>query len=185
MITIAPTPAVAPTAAERALWLTRTPLLDFDSPSVQSLAQGWRELPESERIGAAYRFVKDDLAFGYNVSDDLPASAVLRDGYGQCNTKSTVLMALLRALGVPCRFRGFTIDKRLQRGAVTGWAYWLETRLVIHSLARGSLPAAGGLHPGRQLPSRLAAALRRAPRRLLWLRRGHTGPAAPTGGVVR
>lgn len=133
MITIAPTPAVAPTAAERALWLTRTPLLDFDSPSVQSLAQGWRELPEPERIGAAYRFVKDDLAFGYNVSDDLPASAVLRDGYGQCNTKSTVLMALLRALGVPCRFRGFTIDKRLQRGAVTGWAYWLAPRRIIHS----------------------------------------------------
>ena len=133
MIAIAPTPAVPPTAAEHALWLARTPLLDFDHPSIQSLVQAWRELPESERIGAAYRFVKDDLAFGYNASDDLSASAVLRDGYGQCNTKSAVLMALLRALGVPCRFRGFTIDKRLQRGAVTGWAYWLAPRRIIHS----------------------------------------------------
>lgn len=58
---------------------------------------------------------------------------MLADGYGQCNTKSTLLMALLRALDIPCRFHGFTIDKRLQRGAITGMAYWLAPRNIIHS----------------------------------------------------
>ena len=58
---------------------------------------------------------------------------MLRDGYGQCNTKGTLLMALLRACGVPCRFHGFTINKPLQRGAITGIAYQLAPRSIVHS----------------------------------------------------
>lgn len=42
-------------------------------------------------------------------------------------------MALLRSVGIPCRFHGFTIDKRLQRGAITGVAYWLAPPSIIHS----------------------------------------------------
>ncbi|TXH90595.1 MAG: transglutaminase family protein [Rhodoferax sp.] len=112
-----------------------TPLLDYQHPRIQSLlaARGWTELSTYDRIGAAYRFVRDEVAFGYNAGDDLPASQVLADGYGQCNTKGTLLMALLRALDIPCRFHGFTIDKRLQRGAITGLAYWLAPQSIIHS----------------------------------------------------
>ena len=40
---------------------------------------------------------------------------------------------LLRAVGVACRFHGFTIDKALQRGAITGLAYRLAPRNIIHS----------------------------------------------------
>jgi hypothetical protein len=71
--------------------------------------------------------------FGYNVSDNLPASAVLADGIGQCNTKGTLLMALLRGTGIPCRLHGFTIDKRLQNGPLRGLAYWLAPRSILHS----------------------------------------------------
>ena len=60
----------------------------------------WAALPEQERIGAVCDFVRDEIPFGYNSSDDLPASAVLADGYGQCNTKTTLLMALLRGSGI-------------------------------------------------------------------------------------
>ncbi|MFT5529960.1 MAG: transglutaminase-like putative cysteine protease, partial [Alteromonadaceae bacterium] len=45
--------------------------------------------------------------------DDISASDVLADGYGQCNTKGNLLMALLRGLGIQCRFQGFTIDQQL------------------------------------------------------------------------
>lgn len=112
-----------------------TPLLDFEHPALQRLmaGRGWRGLPPYERIGAVYTFVRDEIAFGYNESDDLPASRVLADGIGQCNTKGTLLMALMRAVGVPCRFHGFTIDKALQRGAITGLAYLLAPRSIIHS----------------------------------------------------
>ena len=116
-------------------FLSSTPLLDTHSPALTSLAEErrWRELPERERIGAIYEFVRDEIRFGYNRSDDVPASEVLRDGYGQCNTKSTLLMALLRAAGIACRFHGFTIDKKLQKGVVTGLFYWLAPREILHS----------------------------------------------------
>lgn len=115
--------------------LRDTPLLDYHHARIQTLVRerGWLRLPERERIGAVYDFVRNDVAFGYNASDDLPASAVLAEGLGQCNTKGTLLMALLRACGIACRFHGFTIDKALQKGAVTGLAYRLAPRSIVHS----------------------------------------------------
>ena len=115
--------------------LAATTLLDFQHPALQQLRRirQWDHLPTPERIGAVYDFVRNDIRFGYNQSDDLPASRVLADGYGQCNTKATLLMALLRASGIACRLHGFTIDKQLQLGAITGLAYWLAPRLILHS----------------------------------------------------
>ena len=116
-------------------YFAETEMLDFSHPDLMTLVQGnkWNELPEYERIGAVYNFVQNDIVFGYNESDDIPASKVLKDGYGQCNTKGTLLMALLRSVGIPCRFHGFTIDKKLQKGAITGIAYGIAPRNIIHS----------------------------------------------------
>ena len=110
-------------------------LLDYRAPAIADLvaSRGWATLPVYERIGAVYGFVRDEIEFGYNASDDLPASRVLQDGIGQCNTKATLLMTLLRAVGVSCRFHGFTIDKALQKGAVTGLWYRLAPRSILHS----------------------------------------------------
>ena len=121
--------------------LTATPLLDIQHPEIEGLvtSRGWRKLAPYDRNGAVYDFVRNEIAFGYNAGDDLPASRVLADGIGQCNTKSTLLMALLRAVGIPCRFHGFTIDKPLQKGAITGLAYWLAPQRIIHSWVEVSL----------------------------------------------
>lgn len=116
-------------------YLVETPLLDFSAPSIRHLIEtrGWRKLAVRERIGAAYDFVRNEIPFGYNASDALTASRILQDGYGQCNTKGTLLMALLRTLDVPCRFHGFTIDKGLQRGIVPELVYRLAPNDIIHS----------------------------------------------------
>ena len=121
--------------------LQPTRLLDFTHPAIEGLVgqRGWRQLALFERIGAVYDFIRNEIAFGYNEGDELPASRVLADGIGQCNTKSTLLMALLRAVGIPCRFHGFTIDKPLQKGAITGLAYWLAPQRIIHSWVEVSL----------------------------------------------
>ncbi len=115
------------------------------------------ELPERERIGAIYDFVRDEMPFGYNASDDLPASAVLADGYGQCNTKTTLLMALLRAGGIGCRFHGATLDKSLQHGddrfAVPARAEQHHPQLG-RGVRRRPLGRARGRHPRRRLPRR-------------------------------
>lgn len=115
--------------------LRETRMLDFSNPAIQRLVKRARfgDLDEAARIGAIYAYVRDEIGFGYNAADDIPASRVLEDGYGQCNTKSTLLMALLRACGVPCRFHGFTVAKELQAGIVTGLSYALAPSEILHS----------------------------------------------------
>lgn len=113
-----------------------TPLLDYRSPSLIKLIEdrGWRGWPEPERLRAIYEFVRDEIAFGYNASDDVPASQVLRDGYGQCNTKSTLFMALVRGAGGPAtRLHGFTVHKELQRGVVPALLFLLAPKEILHS----------------------------------------------------
>lgn len=117
-------------------YLESTRLLDFHAPEIIRLIadHGWAELESREKkIRALYDFVRNEIRFGYNASDDIAASEVLADGYGQCNTKTTLLMALLRAVAVPCRFHGAVIDKALQRGAVTGIWYALAPAEILHS----------------------------------------------------
>lgn len=116
-------------------YLKMTPMLDFDSAPIQRLIKrrGWKSLGEFERIKAIYNFVRDEVLFGYNVDDSVCASKVLSDGYGQCNTKGTLFMALLRACGIPCRIHGFNIDKKLQKGAMTGFVYKNAPKEIFHS----------------------------------------------------
>ena len=116
-------------------YLKETRVLDFSHPSLTELikTRGWATLPEYERIARIYDFVQNEIAFGYNEADDIPASQVYGDGYGQCNTKGTLLMALLRKCGVPCRFHAFTISKKLQKGAISSLAYNLAPPNIIHS----------------------------------------------------
>jgi hypothetical protein len=116
-------------------YLQETKMLDFNHSSIQRLIEEkqWSKEDDFHRIRKIYDFVRDEIDFGYNTDDNIPASQVLKDGYGQCNTKGTLFMALLRAVGVPCRIHGFTIDKKLQKGAMTGLIYKLAPKNIIHS----------------------------------------------------
>ena len=116
-------------------YLQETRMLDYSHPSIRQLVQTrkWDTQGPFDCIRAIYYFVRDDILFGYNVDDGIPASRVLSDGYGQCNTKGTLFMAFLRACGVPCRVHGFTIDKKLQKGAMTGFVYRSAPRNILHS----------------------------------------------------
>lgn len=116
-------------------YLQETAMLDFSNPSIQRLIEmkRWKEQNEFDRLKAIYNFVRDEVAFGYNIDDRILASKVLKDGYGQCNTKGTLFMALLRACEMPCRVHGFTIDKQLQKGVMNGFIYKNAPRNIFHS----------------------------------------------------
>lgn len=116
-------------------YLQETAMLDYSAPAIQRLIQSrqWNQLETFDRIKAIYNYVRDEILFGYNVDDNISAARVLSDGYGQCNTKGTLFMALLRACGIPCRVHGFTIDKKLQKGAMTGLVYKIAPRNIVHS----------------------------------------------------
>lgn len=116
-------------------YLQRTAILDFDHPTIQALVteKGWRKLTDPEKVKCIYDYVKDELKFGYNAKDTLSASKILKDGFGQCNTKANLFMALLRAVGIPNRIHGFTIHKALQKGAITGVWYKFSPDNILHS----------------------------------------------------
>ncbi len=115
--------------------INETTILNFSDSSIQELIhrKGWHKLNETEKIKSIYNFVRDEIVFGYNRNDNITASQVLKDKYGQCNTKSTLFMALLMAVEIPCRFHAFAIDKKLQKGAITGFYYFLTPKEIIHS----------------------------------------------------
>ncbi|MBP5444791.1 MAG: transglutaminase family protein [Acholeplasmatales bacterium] len=116
-------------------YLEETPLLDFHNKKIEELVQTkkWMELEELDRIKEIYNYIRDDILFGYNVDDKIKASKVLKDGFGQCNTKGILFMALLRSCNIPCRIHGFTIDKKLQEGAMTGFVYKKAPKNILHS----------------------------------------------------
>ncbi|WP_407268502.1 transglutaminase family protein [Radiobacillus sp. PE A8.2] len=116
-------------------YLLATDMLDYECTLIQQLVKNrkWKDKDEFHKILDIYNFVRDEIKFGYNVDDKIPASRVLNDGYGQCNTKGTLFMALLRAVEIPCRIHGFTIDKELQKGAMTGLIYRLSPKNIVHS----------------------------------------------------
>lgn len=116
-------------------YLKETKMLDYSHKSIQKLIRErkWSVFSEKERVKEIYDFVKDEILFGYNTDDKIKASSVLKDGFGQCNTKGTLFMALLRVCGIPCRIHGFTIDKILQKGAMTGLVYKFAPDEIFHS----------------------------------------------------
>ncbi len=116
-------------------YLKETKMLDYSNESIQLLIgnRKWKEIDSFECLKSIYNFVRDEILFGYNIDDSVPASKVLSDGFGQCNTKGTLFMALLRTCGIPCRIHGFTIDKKLQKGAMTGIVYKSAPKNIFHS----------------------------------------------------
>jgi Transglutaminase-like superfamily len=114
-----------------------TRMLDFHSENIQALIKKrtWNELGDKESIAhAMYEFCRDEILFGYNSDgDDMSASRVLTEGVGHCNTKATLLLALLRSANIPCRLHAFTIDKQLQRGALTPFVYFMAPREIVHT----------------------------------------------------
>ena len=65
------------------IYLKETPLLNFNHRSLIDVVKyrDWNALPEDDRIGQVYDFVQNEIAFGYNEADNIPASKVLSDGW--------------------------------------------------------------------------------------------------------
>ena len=117
-------------------YLKPTPILNFNSKEIQELVS--REFSylkgSEEKLEKIYYFVRDEIVFGFNESDNIPASQVLSDGYGQCNTKTSLFMALCRAVNIPCRAHFFKINKKIQKGVFPAHIYKRHLKEeIIHS----------------------------------------------------
>lgn len=118
-------------------YLHETAMLDFGSEKIAGLIENrkWKDLNEFDKIGAIYDYVQNGIPLGYNKYDSLTATQVLEDGYGQCNTKATLLMALLRAVGVPCRLHGTRVTKVFQRSLMPKIMARLAPPYIVHTWA--------------------------------------------------
>lgn len=117
------------------IYLKETKLLNYSASEIQNLitAKKWNTLNEYDKIKEIYNFIRDEILFGYNIDDNVTATKVLKDGFGQCNTKGTLFMALLRGVGIPCRVHAFTINKKLQKGVMNAVIYSLTPINIFHS----------------------------------------------------
>jgi len=87
-------------------FLKPSELCDSDNPLVKSTAEEITKnvkKPKDAAISIFY-FVRDKIPLAF-VNPDTTASETLRLRKGSCFTKATLQMALLRAIGIPARFR--------------------------------------------------------------------------------
>lgn len=107
-------------ADDETRWLRNTPLLQFDHPRIRLLAKRLTQLQATpvEQAVACFNHVRA-MPFGC-IADSTGTSAigVLAAGMGDCHTKSTLLIALLRSLGIPARMRFVTMKPDFLRGII-------------------------------------------------------------------
>jgi transglutaminase-like putative cysteine protease len=97
-------------AFDRRKYLIPSALCDFDrSPEIKAKA-------ELLTLGCKTRRLKFERIFAfvkelpYGLEDwDLKASDILRKGWGMCSGKTNLLVALLRSIGIPARYRIYRI----------------------------------------------------------------------------
>jgi hypothetical protein len=111
-------------------------LADFDAAVVRNKAAELTRGAGSarEKVARLFLYVRDGIKFGFPFEGDLvKASQTIQRGYGQCNTKATLLLALCKSSAIPARIHFSLISKEIQKGFFTGFSYWLMPKEISHS----------------------------------------------------
>jgi hypothetical protein len=113
-----------------------TKLSDFNNPLVLQVSNELAEKSKNkeELITNIFLYVRDSIKFGFPDNGDfVKASESIQLGYGQCNTKSTLFLALCNASNINARIHFSLIKKEIQRGLITGMLYNLIPKNISHS----------------------------------------------------
>ena len=103
-------------------WLMETKFINHQDPKIKELSarisSGLSD--DKSKAIAAHDWVRDNIPFGWSKSfwhDS--ATDVLEAKVGFCDTKSTLLIALLRSMGIPARHYIVNIHRDILKGIVT------------------------------------------------------------------
>lgn len=118
-------------------WTGSTPLMDLEEPTlrlrVQSLTQ-LRGTPREKAL-AVYAYVKR-MPLGRTLRRrQRTASEVLRAGTGDAPEKATLLVAMLRVLGIPARIRVVALHSPMVRGL--GMSILRPARPIVEAWLEG------------------------------------------------
>jgi len=112
-------------------YLEPTELVDFNTPIVKEMASKLTVdiNTEIEKVKRIYHYVRDEIpyTFTHNLQK---ASEVIRDQEGQCNSKTTLTIALLRAIDIPARYHCGSVSKLLFVNTIPKWAYPLTPKFI-------------------------------------------------------
>lgn len=111
-------------------------LSDFNHPLVMQKAKELAEKSNNkeELITNIFLYVRDAIKFGFPDNGDfVKASETIQLGFGQCNTKSTLFLALCKASKINAQIHFSLIKKEIQRGLITGVLYFLIPKNISHS----------------------------------------------------
>jgi hypothetical protein len=104
-------------------------LSDHDHPLVIETAAALSRGKEADDqlLEALFCFVRDRIMFGFPKTvaqwDRVKASSVIQCGFGYCNTKATLLVALCRASGIRARVHYGLISTEIMRGIFPSFAF--------------------------------------------------------------
>ncbi|MDP1943026.1 transglutaminase family protein [Rhodoferax sp.] len=101
-------------------WLRPTRLLDLDDPKLRIQAMRITQLATTDvqKAVCVHDFIKA-MPFGCVAGfDHVTAASVLRAGRGDCHTKGTLLVAMLRSVGVPARLRFVSLPSTFLKGII-------------------------------------------------------------------
>ena len=102
-------------------WLGSTPLLDLEDPKLRIRVLRITQLAHSptQKAVLIHNFIKS-LPFGcVPVTDNTRAGTVLRAGQGDCHTKGTLFVAMLRLVGIPSRLRFVALSSEFMNGIIS------------------------------------------------------------------
>ena len=111
-------------------------IANYKSTIIQKTAQSLvhDRTKEEEKIHAIFEYVRDAIKFGFPAKGDLTtASETVKIGYGQCNTKSALFIALCRAMDIEARIHFSLIEKEIQWGVFPKWIYKKLPEQLSHS----------------------------------------------------
>jgi Transglutaminase-like superfamily len=112
--------AVTPANNKPSDWLGATRLLDLDDSRLRIQAMRITQLASTDvqKATLIHDFIKA-MPFGCVAGfDHVPAVSVLKSGHGDCHTKGTLFVALLRCAGVPARLRFVTLTGEFLHGII-------------------------------------------------------------------
>jgi transglutaminase-like putative cysteine protease len=114
-------------------FLVVTKLCNWNSPQVGETAEriAGDALGAKEKALRVFGFVRDEIRFSISYSEST-ASQTLRRGYGECGTKTNAQVALLRALGIPARYRWVRARTESLKGLIPEAVYRRMPEVASH-----------------------------------------------------
>jgi hypothetical protein len=101
-------------------------LSDHEHPAVKAKAKELTRDQDSvmDKLRSIFHFLRDEIMFGFPPKwDEVKASEVLDYGYGYCNTKAILFLALCKASGINARIHNGSINIEIMRGIFPSFAF--------------------------------------------------------------